>query len=47
MSYINYSEEKEISPNTQLCYVLPIESHYLIPETIKNKISKNHGIQKI
>lgn len=46
MSYINFSEEKEISPITQLCYVLPIESHYLIPEKIKNKISKKSWYSK-
>lgn len=40
VTYVEYNDEKEITPLTQLCYVLPIESHYLIPEKIRNKLSK-------
>jgi 5'-3' exonuclease len=46
ISYIKFSDKKEINPITQLCYVLPIESHYLIPESIRNKINKKQWYSK-
>ena len=43
MDFLAISNSKPFHPYTQLSYVLPVESHYLLPEKIKKFLSENYG----
>lgn len=40
---IETSNRGAVSPMTQLCYVLPEEAHYLLPEEIRHQLQKDFG----
>ena len=38
---VEHKEKNPVNPMVQLCYVLPKSSHYLLPQKLYSKISKN------
>lgn len=40
---IEQNDNKPVAPLTQLAYVLPLSSHYLIPESLRHSIQKECG----
>ena len=42
MNFLNEKQKEPFNPYVQLCYVLPMKSHFLLPNDLQVFISKNY-----